>query len=75
MPNFLYLENLWYKSSAMLTDVLQEAQRFQSLQEALGWALAKLPPIEIINVVTQDEYTHDVVFRIADDGFLVFDTT
>lgn len=59
----------------MLTEILQEAQTFQSLQEALGWAFAKQPPMEIVNIVAQDEYTHDVVFRAAEDGFLVFDTT
>jgi hypothetical protein len=59
----------------MLTEILQEAQTFQSLKEALGWAFAKQPPMEIVNVVAQDEYTHDVVFRIAEDGFIVFDTT
>lgn len=29
----------------------------------------------IHTVVTQDEYTHDVVVRLADDRFLVYDTT
>ncbi len=59
----------------MLTKILQEAQAFPSLQEALSWAFAKQPPLEVVNVVAQDEYTHDVVFRITEDGFLVFDTT
>ncbi len=29
----------------------------------------------IHTIVTQDEYTHDVVVRVADDRFLVYDTT
>jgi hypothetical protein len=30
---------------------------------------------EIVDVVVQDEYTHDVVVRGRQSGFLVFDTT
>jgi hypothetical protein len=29
----------------------------------------------VVDVVVQDEFTHDVVFRWRDDLFLVFDAT
>jgi hypothetical protein len=59
----------------MLTTILDEARKFHTLQEALRWASAKEPPFVVASVVAQDEFTHDVVFRVAEDGFLVFDTT
>jgi len=59
----------------MLMTILQEAEAFESLQEAIRWASAHQPPFVLACVVAQDEFTHDVVFRVAEDGFLVFDTT
>ena len=59
----------------MLTTILDEARKFHSLQEALRWASAKEPPFAIASVVAQDEFTHDVVFRVTEEIFLVFDTT
>ena len=59
----------------MLTTILDEARKFHSLQEALRWASAKEPPLVIASVVAQDEFSHDVIFRVNEDIFLVFDTT
>ena len=33
------------------------------------------PPAELSTVVTQDEFTHDVVIQVSPEVFLVFDTT
>jgi hypothetical protein len=40
---------------------------------ALADAIAR-PELALVDVVAQDEYTHDVVFR-APTGFVVFDAT
>ncbi len=42
---------------------------FASLED-----LVRAPGHEIVEIVVQDEYTHDVVVRRG-DGYLVFDTT
>jgi hypothetical protein len=39
----------------------------------LGEAVAR-PELALLEVIAQDEYTHDVVFR-APTGFVVFDAT
>jgi hypothetical protein len=46
---------------------------FATLEEVVRWGL----PLgyEVVEVVTQDEYTHDVVLAWQDGRFLVFDTT
>ncbi|MSP60795.1 MAG: hypothetical protein EXR72_10720 [Myxococcales bacterium] len=53
---------------------LDATRRLGTLEDVLRWARAQSPPLEIVEVVTQDEFTHDVVFA-ARDGWLVFDTT
>jgi hypothetical protein len=44
------------------------------LQDLLSWGARQSPSCDVVDVVIQDEYTHDVVFNVG-DVFLVFDTT
>ncbi len=46
----------------------------RTLAELLRWAAAQTPRVEIAEIVTQDEYTHDVVLPFG-AAFLSFDTT
>ena len=46
-----------------------------TLGDVMKWGLALSPPRGPLEVVTQDEYTHDVVFEVAGDCYLVYDTT
>ncbi|MFP5265601.1 MAG: hypothetical protein ACLGJB_27270 [Blastocatellia bacterium] len=48
---------------------------FRTLEAVMRWAFGRKPPAELFTVVTQDEFTHDVVIRVSPGGFLVFDTT
>jgi hypothetical protein len=41
----------------------------------MRWALGHDPRIAPEDVVVQDEYTHDVLFRAAENTYLVFDTS
>jgi hypothetical protein len=52
-----------------------EVQPIQTLGQAIRWALAKTPRAEFVQVVTQDEYTLDVIVRVTPHLFVVFDTT
>jgi hypothetical protein len=47
---------------------LQLLARFETLEDVLRWGGA------IVDLIVQDEYTHDVV-TAAGAGFAVFDTT
>ena len=58
----------------MRSDVLNEVSSFRTLEAVLQWAFARKPQAQLLEVVTQDEFTHDVIIRVADDCFLVFDT-
>lgn len=45
------------------------------LQDVVRWAFAHAPPLSIVDVIIQDEFTHDVVLHYAAELHLVFDTT
>lgn len=44
------------------------AARFASLEDVIAWG-------EIVEIVVQDEYTHDVIVRGPPPAYLCFDTT
>jgi hypothetical protein len=46
-----------------------------TLADVLEWARAQAPPLQVSEIVTQDEYTHDVVLPFDGAHFLVFDAT
>jgi hypothetical protein len=46
--------------------------RFDSLEDVIRWGFAH--DHEIVEVIVQDEFTHDVVMRTG-DTFHIFDTT
>lgn len=56
-------------------DLIVEARALQSLHEAIRWGLGRDPKVVPDDVIVQDEYTHDVLFRTADNTYLVFDTS
>lgn len=55
-----------------VSDVLA---RQVTLGDVMKWGLSLAPPRAPVEIVTQDEYTHDVVLELAHDCFLVYDTT
>lgn len=57
---------------APLADALGDRR---TLGDVLAWLRAQTPPRTVGEIVTQDEYTHDVVARWDDALWLVFDTT
>ncbi len=51
------------------------AARLATLEELLRFGFAQRPSWELVDVIVQDEYTHDVIVRGPEPAFLVFDTT
>ncbi|HTH63173.1 MAG TPA: hypothetical protein VL563_00720 [Gemmatimonadales bacterium] len=45
-----------------------------TLERALEWARAHTPPLGVESVLTQDEYTHDVLIPYG-SRYLVYDTS
>jgi hypothetical protein len=60
----------------MQTDaLLAELNQFATLKGVLGWAMAQEPRAEFVDVVIQDEYHHDLIVRVTDSVFAVFETS
>ena len=51
------------------------AKRLRTLEDVVRWGLAQPTSRVILDVVIQDEFTHDVVLEWRDGLFVVFDTT
>lgn len=47
----------------------------RTLGDVLAWARSEEPPRAVTEIITQDEYTHDVVVKYEEQVYLVFDTT
>lgn len=45
-----------------------------SLERALNWGRAQTPPVAVEAILTQDEYTHDVLIPF-EGRYLAYDTT
>ena len=55
--------------------LVSSVQALRTLADVLSWARTHTPAWTVAEIVTQDEYTHDVVLEAAGQPFLVFDTT
>jgi hypothetical protein len=51
------------------------ATRLGTLEDLLRFGFLQVPPWEVVDVIVQDEYTHDVIVRGPEAAFLVFGTT
>lgn len=58
-----------------LAAVRDEVASHATLEQVLRWARGAAPPHAVDEIVTQDEYTHDVIVRYRDGRYLVYDTT
>jgi hypothetical protein len=52
----------------------QVVAELTTLERALDWGRRQQPPLSVEAILTQDEYTHDVLIPYG-ERYLVFDTT
>jgi hypothetical protein len=55
--------------------ILAELHQLATLKSVLTWALAREPRAEFVDVVIQDEFHHDVIVRVSDRVYAVFETS
>lgn len=48
---------------------------FTMLSQVLDWGRKQNPAVVIEEVITMDEYTHDVLMKLNDGSYLAFDAT
>ena len=63
--------NLDEATRARLAEVVADQT---SLERVLNWGREQRPPVDIESILTQDEYTHDVLLPF-EGRYLVYDTT
>ena len=56
-------------------DAVAEVAGLKTLEQVFRWAVRRDPRLLPADVVIQDEFTHDVIFRAPDNSALVFDAT
>ena len=61
--------------SGVATRLAAELRSQRTLGDVLGWARRQQPTRDVAEIVTHDEYTHDVIIAWERDVWLVFDTT
>jgi hypothetical protein len=62
-------------SDQTLTALAARVPAHGTLMEVMQWAAGQIPPLALVAVITQDEYTHDLALRWRDDLFLVYGAT
>lgn len=62
-------------SSELVARVAEAFAARHTLADVLAWAREQRPARRVSEIVTQDEYTHDVVLPFDGSHFLVFDAT
>ena len=62
------------EAGSSVSAVEQAFAQCHTLADLLEWAAGQVPRVEVAEIVTQDEYTHDVVLPFA-EHYLSFDTT
>jgi hypothetical protein len=55
--------------------LLDELRQFATLKRVLTWSLSREPRAEFVDVVVQDEFHHDVIVRVTDRVYAVFETS
>ena len=60
---------------AVVAQVATGVGSLLTLADVLAWARRHEPPLQVETIVTQDEYTHDVVLPFDGAHFLAFDAT
>ncbi len=60
---------------ARVDELLAVLTEHTTLERVLAWCRLQTPPLGLAEIVTQDEYTHDVLLPLADGLVLVYDVT
>lgn len=46
-----------------------------TMERVARWAFSQRPPLDIVDIIRQDEFTHDVIVPLPDGLVLVYDST
>jgi hypothetical protein len=62
-------------NDAQIAELAAEVGGHTTLEQVLHWGLSHKPPRRVEEIVTQDEYTHDVLVPLAAPLYLAYDVS
>ena len=62
-------------SESNIGQIRESVASHWTLKAVLDWCLGQSPPILDADVVTQDEFTHDLIVPLPSGTYLVYDST
>ena len=71
----LPVENRAALDSPGFAAIVEIVSQHRSIKHALDWMLEQTPPLELADMVTQDEYSHDFLIAYPGGRWLVYDST
>jgi len=71
----LLLINRTQLPDASLRDLRVALAGHGTLERVLQWGRAQTPPRRVEEIITQDEFTHDVLVPVDNSQYLAYDVT
>ncbi len=69
------IENRANVAPKVFARIAQELAGHRSIIHAVGWLARQNPPLVPTDMVTQDEFSHDILVAYLDGLWLVYDST
>jgi hypothetical protein len=75
MEPMIKIENRAGLDDELFLTILREVSGQSSIRHVVDWMGRHRPPLRIEDMVTQDEFSHDIVVPYRESLFLVYDCT
>ena len=69
------IENRGNVASAVFAPIAEAVASHRSMKHALDWLVSHDPPLTLNDMVTQDEFSHDILVQYPGGLWLVYDST
>ena len=69
------IENRAQLPEAEFARLAEAVAGHRSMKHAPDWLLGHAPPLELTDMVTQDEFSHDILVPFPPGRWLVYDST
>jgi hypothetical protein len=75
MEPMINVENRAGLDDELFLSILREISGQSSIRHVVDWLVRHQPPLKIEDMVTQDEFSHDIMVPYREELFLVYDST
>jgi hypothetical protein len=75
MNDKIRLEDRSRLSQAAFEELARDLARQTSMRQALQWLAEHDPPLKIEDMITQDEFSHDILVPYKDGHYIVYESS